>query len=92
MNYGADANSLCQEGDYRPESPFTPQLFNTEEAEILVPIQAILDSYVEEMTAAFIVGRKDIDTDWDAYLSELKTIGIDKALEISQIAYDRANK
>lgn len=92
VNYGADANSLYQEGDYRPESPFTPLLFNTEEAEILVPIQAILDSYVEEMTAAFIVGRKDIDTDWDAYLSELKTIGIDKALEISQIAYDRANK
>ena len=45
-------------------------------------------SYVEEMTAAFITGTSDPETEWDAYLNELSVKGVDTLLEIYQAAYD----
>ena len=59
---------------------------------MITDIQATLTSYLEETTAAFLMGTKDIDAEWDGFQQELKTIGIEKALEINQAAYDRAYK
>ena len=45
-----------------------------------------------ETGAAFPMGTKDIDAEWDSFLKELVTIGIEKAPEINQAADDRAYK
>ena len=34
----------------------------------------------------------DIEKDWDKYVNDLKTIGLDHWLEVSQTCYDRMNK
>ena len=41
-----------------------------------------------ESAVAFITGSKDIDTDWDSYQDELRAIGVERYLEITQEAFD----
>ncbi len=86
------ANRMYQESGWLPEEPFLPLLYTDEESAVITDIQATLTSYLEETTAAFLMDTKDIDAEWDSFQQELKTIGIDKALEINQTAYDRAYK
>ncbi|MBE5781806.1 MAG: extracellular solute-binding protein [Clostridiales bacterium] len=81
-----------QESSWRPEKTFTTLMYTPEESAVIADIQASLTSYVEEATAAFLMGNKDLDKDWDAFLAELKVIGIDTALEINQDVYDRTFK
>ena len=38
-------------------------------------------------TAAFIVGEKDIDQEWDAYVAGFQDMQLDKYLEILQKYY-----
>ena len=44
---------------------------------------------MKENTAKFISGALDIEENWDAYIAELETSGIERAIEITQAAYDR---
>ena len=92
VDYGANAGPLYQESGWKPAETFTPLLYNAEESAVINDIQATLSSYVEQKTAAFLVGSLDIDGYWDTYLQELKTIGIDQALAINQGVYDRVYK
>ena len=39
----------------------------------------------------FITGKKDIETEFDAYLADLHRLNIDRAIEIQQAALDRYN-
>ena len=43
---------------------------------------------VKQYTAMFIVGQKKINSEWDDFQSELKKAGLDRYVELSQIAYD----
>ena len=47
----------------------------------------ILD-VVKQYTAKFIVGQKSIDKDWDEFISELGKAGLERYVELSQVAYD----
>lgn len=48
-------------------------------------------SYVTQMNYSFMTGEKDIDGYWDTYIKELKSMNVERLLEISQDAYDRMN-
>lgn len=66
-----------------------PKLFFDEAAAMdLSQIEANIKDYVTASTARFIIGDLDIDKDWDSYLSELKTMGVDRYVTIFQNAYD----
>jgi len=58
-----------------------------ETAEILTTVNA----YVEEMTAAFLTGKKDIDKEWDAFQAQLKTLGTETLVKDYQAGYDRVH-
>jgi len=60
-----------------------------EEAERVNDIRATLSAYLEENIAAFLVGARCIDNDWDTYLAELESIGYRTVLEVYQVAFDR---
>ena len=47
-----------------------------------------VDNIISAYKAAFILGEKDIDTEWDQYLSDLKAAGIDELLAIETEAYE----
>ena len=51
----------------------------------IADIQSTADTYA----MAFIKGQKDIDADFDAYLSELNSHSLDEVTEIRQTQYDR---
>ena len=48
-----------------------------------------INNYVGEMTAKFITGELDIETEWDNYVKELYNLNLQDVLDIYQTAYDR---
>lgn len=56
--------------------------------------QAMTDipDYVEQSMAEFVIGQRDIDKDWKAYLDELDNMGLKEWLKTAQSAYKRMEK
>ena len=72
--------------DWRlPSSVTLTQVEATERAALYADISTI----VKEQTAQFISGALDIESNWDAYISALEASGMERAIEITQAAYDR---
>ena len=46
-----------------------------------------INTYVDEMTLKFITGTASLD-DYDAYLEQLKKMGMEEAIEITQTQYE----
>lgn len=68
-----------------PSSVSLTQEESTERAALYADISTI----VKEQTAQFISGALDIESNWDAYIASLESSGIERAIEITQAAYDR---
>ncbi len=66
-------------------------VYSVDEIEERASILPQIKTYVKQMRYQFIVGEVDIDEGWNDYIKELKSINMDRSLEISQIAYDRMN-
>ena len=45
---------------------------------------------IEETSVAFMTGAKDIDAEWDTYISDLDRVGLQDLLKMYQTAYDRS--
>ena len=61
---------------------------NAAEAAELADIMTDVNTYVEEMTYAFITGQASLDQ-YDAYVEQVKALGIERATEIYQTALER---
>lgn len=61
----------------------------SEENEEFSELRTNLDTYYKECVVKFMTGAMDLDADWDGYLNELENIGLSRAIEIYQTAYDR---
>ena len=62
--------------------------FNDEEQEELSILQTEIGDYVSSTIAGWIVNGT-VDDEWDDYLNRLDRLGLPKAMEIYQAAYDR---
>ena len=49
---------------------------------------ADIDTYISESTVKFINGSLNLEDDFDAYLEQLKAMGMDRYIEIQQMALD----
>jgi len=58
---------------------------STEYAELYTDI----DTYVKEMTPQFIMGIRDINAEFETFISTLKTMGIETCIKYKQNAYER---
>ncbi len=83
--YAAEAEALT----LQPEEAVERLLLSVDEEKNIGESWTDLLGYVEEMKAAFLTGEKDIDAEWDGYLSELKAIGSEEILKVYQTGYDR---
>lgn len=61
-----------------------------EESEEASRIKSDLDTYQKEMFASFVMGTESLDN-YQAFLDQLKTIGIDKYVALYQTALERYN-
>ena len=52
---------------------------------------ADIDPYVAQMYAAFVTGELDIDAEWDNFLAQLDTLGLQDVIDAYQAALDRYN-
>ncbi|MBE7030420.1 MAG: extracellular solute-binding protein [Ruminococcaceae bacterium] len=62
--------------------------YTTEESQELASLKTAIETHMHEMMYKFIAGTESLDK-WDAYLANYETIGLSRALEIMQAAYDR---
>lgn len=62
-----------------------------EESTEMAKIMNDVNTYVNEMTVKFIIGTSPIE-DFDKFVSQIKSLGIDKAISINQAAIERFNK
>jgi putative aldouronate transport system substrate-binding protein len=81
-----------QKGGYNPALTIPKLIYTTEEADQVSEIESNLRSYVNEQTAAFLMGNEDIDAGWDAFQAELENIGASTYLKVQQTVYDRMYK
>lgn len=71
---------------WKMPSGYTQTTDESDELDLYVPQ---LTTYTAEMFAKFITGAANVDTDFDAYLKELDSMGLQKVLALRQAAYDR---
>lgn len=74
---------------YFPKEVYMNPFMETKDSERYAIISADLKPYVTKMTAKWIFNG-GIDADWDAYLNQLKKLGMDEFEQITQKAYDSA--
>lgn len=79
-------------GEYWPEEVVPVLIYTEDELARVNDKLMALTARVDEITAAFLAGNLDIDSEWDAFQKELKDIGIDEVLEVIQGVYDRMYK
>lgn len=70
-------------------STLPPRMLNTaEESEEINNSITEIETFVEEKTYQFIMGTESLEH-YDSFLEQLKTLNIDRVLELKQKAYDR---
>ncbi|MDD3903354.1 MAG: extracellular solute-binding protein [Sphaerochaeta sp.] len=68
-------------GDVIQAIPPTPK-FDDRQAEDAGTLQTPLSDAFERWNSAFLTGNKDIKGDWDAYVKEMKNLGIEKFTDL----------
>lgn len=70
---------------------FPNVIFTSEEKNEISLLYADLSAYVREMETKMIRGDVPIEASWDSYKKGLMDRGVDRYIELYQIAYDRWN-
>ena len=65
-----------------------PLAFTVAQASEVTELRLGITDFVAQMTAEFVLGRTDIDSGWDGFVSTLERLGINRVAEIYQAAYD----
>lgn len=68
---------------YFPEESM-PQIIwpDASQTEQLANYETLITDYVKESTAAFIIGERSIEEDWDSYVNELETMGLEQYIKL----------
>ena len=66
-----------------------PRAFTLEESQRIAEIRAVADPYYEQAVGEFIIGIRNIESDWDTFISEMKRMGTDDYVKIYKEALKR---
>lgn len=75
--------------DKHPENVLPVLKYTLDETELIQDQLTNIMPYVRQSMAEFITGTRDINTEWDSYLDELNTMGLETWVSTAQTAYDR---
>ena len=70
------------------EDLIPPLAFTTAQAAEVTELRLGITDFVAQMTAEFVLGRQDLDAGWDNFVATIEALGIDRMVEIYQVAYD----
>ncbi|GKX29749.1 sugar ABC transporter permease [Vallitalea longa] len=62
--------------------------YSTDDEAEYKKIMSEIRPYVDEMFQKWLLGASDFEKDYDGFINELKSRGIERAIEINQTAYD----
>ena len=86
-------NQMAPYSPTEKDNSMVPSLkFTAEESTAILTIGVEIEKHIAENMVAFITGSKDVDKDWDTYVSDFEKVGLSKYLEVLQGAYDRQFK
>jgi putative aldouronate transport system substrate-binding protein len=66
--------------------------FTLQEARRYSELTNLIVDYVDQSLAAFVTGRLDLNRDWDRYIANLNSMGLEEWLKLTQAGYDRGWK
>jgi putative aldouronate transport system substrate-binding protein len=66
--------------------------FTADESRELSEIMSEVTTFMKEYTLSFLLGNRDINREFDTYISTLKNLKIERAIAINQAAVDRYYK
>lgn len=84
----SDAVDKWKDTDDEKYSVPSVMTMTQEESEEYIRLISNIDTLKGEKFIKYIQGTEDFST-WDSYVEELKKMGVDRAVEIQQAAYDR---
>ncbi|MBP1991726.1 extracellular solute-binding protein [Paenibacillus eucommiae] len=58
------------------------------DADEYAQLSTVIQEYVRESTTKFIMGKWNLDKDWDNYVEQLKKMKVDRLVELKQKQYD----
>jgi putative aldouronate transport system substrate-binding protein len=77
-------------GHEPPKEERLPDVFiDPSQAQTVAELQTTINKYIEQNEVQFVIGKKDLNKDWDAYVKGLQDLGSDKYLGIYQDAFDK---
>jgi len=65
---------------FKPEKVLPPLQYSDKEIDRVNELMTMINTYVEENFAAFVTGQRNIDSDWDSYIKELNSMGVEELL------------
>lgn len=81
-------NAISKSRDYDIEPSIAPPFTNDEYDHIINAYEEKIDKYAEQQITKFIMGIRDIE-EWDKYIKEIRSMGLDLMLETYDTAYRR---
>lgn len=91
MDYEIVRSSLVYK-NLMPKEYIVKLVYNIDEYDEVAKISGEIMSYVNNSTVEFITGAKDIDANWDKFVSDLNSLGAERLKDIMQAAYNRTLK
>jgi putative aldouronate transport system substrate-binding protein len=70
------------------QEPFVPPIPTVEAGAQISALMTDITTYVNETTVRFMQGALSVDRDWDKYIADLKSIGVDTVIDLYQKQYD----
>lgn len=81
-----DDTKNCYE-PYRVNRTVPYMNFAPEDTEVLTDIRINIQNYGQEALAAFVTGEMDIEKDWEAYVQNMRDLGVDTLVELTNKTY-----
>lgn len=80
--------TVAYEAAARPYEQSLPNLsVSADKANDYARMKTEIEDYMGECLVQFIVGGMDLEKDWDGYIDQLKAIGLDEYMEMTNEAY-----
>ncbi|MGI6537755.1 MAG: hypothetical protein ACOX22_05370 [Caldicoprobacterales bacterium] len=86
------SNLVGQKSKDIPDEIVGKIIYTSEEDLQISDIRSSLQTYIDECMVRFILGEMSIENDWETYLKTLEDIGLQKYIDVSQVAYTRTTE
>jgi putative aldouronate transport system substrate-binding protein len=85
---GTKVETIADEYRGKMLDPFPQVLGTDEEASVMSELWPDLETYLDESFVNFVIGNKPL-SDFDAYVAQAKSLGLDEVIKVKQAQYDR---